>query len=423
LIDADSTDSAVAKTSAAENAAPADAPCLMVCAGDLSGDQHAAKVLTALKRSIPNLQVFGVGGPALEAAGAELLFRAENLAIIGIVNVVRKLPLIAQVRARLLAEVEKRRPNCVMLVDYGGFNLSLAQSLHKKQPELPIVYFISPQVWGSRPWRMKVIARCVSTALVIFPFEEPLYRSRGIDAHFVGHPLTDRFASFDSAVARDTICQKLNLDANKPIVGIFPGSRSGEIKDFMPFLIQAVNWLRRDRPDLQFVMSQANPRIAELIYDGFQKSHALPVLGTTIKLSAPEDNATLMAASDLLWTKSGTTTLEAAMLQKPMLVFYRGDWLSFLLFLMFKRVKYVAWPNLLAGKRVVPELIQLDCRAEQLVRYTRDWLDVPGLRADVANELQAVKSYFQKGDFAANAARHLEDMLSTTPRQKIETKQ
>src|SRR2546430_1766401 len=137
------------------------------------------------------------------------------------------------------------------------------------------------------------------------------------------------------------------------------------------------------------------------MYDGFIKMRALPLMGNTIKLVNREDNTLLMAGSDILWTKSGTTTLEAGMLEKPMLVFYKGDWLSYSLFLLLKRVKYVAWPNLLAGKMLVPELLQLDCRAEQLVRYTRDWLDVPAARKDIAQGLHDIKVHFDKGNFAA----------------------
>jgi lipid-A-disaccharide synthase len=124
-----------------------------------------------------------------------------------------------------------------------------------------------------------------------------------------------------------------------------------------------------------------------------------------------DDNRALMASSDLLWTKSGTTTLEAAFMERPMIVYYRGDWLSFPLFILFKRVKYVSWPNLLAGRMLVPELFQLDCRAEQLVRYTRDLLDVPGARESITNQLRDIKSYLTKGDFAANAAEHMQAVL------------
>jgi lipid-A-disaccharide synthase len=388
----------------------------MVCAADPSGDQHAAKVFAELKKTNPDLQIWGVGGPELAKDGAELFYRSENLSVIGIFGAIEKLPMAAAMRAKLLKEMAVRRPECVVLVDFGGFNLNLAVALHKRFPDTPVIYFISPQVWGSRPWRINVIKQCCSKALVIFPFEQELYRRNGIDAHFVGHPITERFADMDLGELRRQFCQKYSLNPDKPIIGIFPGSRAGEVHNFMPMIMQAISWLHRLRPEIQFAMSQANPRTAGLIIDGIAKEGGQALIGTTLKLTNSEDNQGLMAASDLLWTKSGTTTLEAAMMEKPMLVFYRGDWLSYIIFMLFKRVKYVALPNLLAGKMLVPELIQLDCRAEQLVRYTRDWLDVPAARADIAEGLRGIKSYLSQGNFAANTAAELQKTLTAGKR-------
>jgi lipid-A-disaccharide synthase len=405
-------------SSAGASADQSGQPSIMISAGDLSGDQHAARVITELKKEYPGLKVWGLGGPDLEKAGAELLFRSENLAGIGIFNLINKVPRALRLRATLLAELAQRRPSCILLVDFGGFNLNFAAAARKHCPDIQQVYFISPQVWGSRPWRANVIAQCVRKILVIFPFEQDIYRKRGMEAHFVGHPLADKFAGVDPVAAKAELCSKLQLDPEKPIVGIFPGSRGNEVRNFTPVLMQAASWLRQLRPDVQFVMSQANSKVGEMIYDSIIKMRALPLIGSTVKLVNREDNTLLMAASDILWTKSGTTTLEAAMLEKPMLVFYRGDWLSYVVFLMMKTVKYVAWPNLLAGKMLVPELIQLDCRAEQLVRYTRDWLDVPGARKDITDGLRAIKSFFEKGNFGANAAAELSKTLAEASSQQ-----
>lgn len=394
---------------------------IMVLAGDVSGDQHVAKVLAQLMKRLPNLEIWGVGGEELDKLGAELLYRCEELAVVGILAVAKKLPLVARMRSRLLFEIAQRRPDCILLVDYGGFNIAFAKAVRAAHPQIPIVYFISPQVWGSRPWRLKSMAASVSKALVIFPFEEEIYRKRGIDAQFVGHPLVDKFAGFDKLRARDAFLKKCGFSPNKPVVGIFPGSRAGEVCDFLPVLIQAISWLHKERPGVQFAISKTNQLLGEVILDGLERHKAMSLCGETLKLVPSEDNAGLMAASDVLWTKSGTTTLEAAMLNKPMLVFYRGDWLSFLVFLLFKRVKYIALPNLLAGRLLVPELIQLDCRAELLVRYTRDWLDVPAARADIIEQLRTIKAYLAKGDFAGNAAAELEKILSA-PRPKGEKK-
>lgn len=384
---------------------------LFISAGDVSGDQHASRVIAKLKETNPDVHVWGLGGAALQNAGVELVCDAQDLSVVGIFGAITTVPRLLEARATVVEEIRKRKPDAALLVDFGGFNLRLALQIRQEYPNLPIVYFISPQVWGSRPWRIKTIQRTISKMLAIFPFEQTLYRSRGIDAHFVGHPLTDRFADLSNEPDKTDFCSKYNIDTAKPLVGIFPGSRKLEIASLMPVLLRAISLLHADRPEIQFAMSQANPKIAEYIYDALHKAGKTKFAGSLIKLVNADDNRALMHASELLWTKSGTTALEAAFMEKPMLVYYRSDWLSYLLFLVFKRVKYVAWPNLLAGKMLVPELIQLDCRADQLVRYTRDLLDVPGARRDIAEQLRTIKSYLRKGDFAANAAEHLQAVL------------
>jgi lipid-A-disaccharide synthase len=396
---------------------------LFICAGDISGDNHASRLVSILKERDPDLKVWGVGGPELEKQGAELLFNSQDLTVIGIVNVLKMLPMLGQVRSELLRQISERKPDAVLLVDYGGFNLNLAGRIRAAHPSLPIVYFISPQVWGSRPWRINNVARSITKMMVIFPFEETLYRSRNIDAHFVGHPITEQYQNLSEGISREDFCAKHGLDAAKPIIGIFPGSRVAEIKSFMPVLLQAATWLRAERPDIQFVMSQANPKIGDAIYAQLVKSGktanaAHPTEGF-LKIVTGEDNRALMASSDILWTKSGTTTLEAAFMERPMIVYYRGDWISFPLFILFKRVKYVSWPNLLAGRMLVPELFQLDCRAEQLVRYTRDLLDVPAARESITRQLRDIKSYLTKGDFAANAAEHMQAVLDKATMREL----
>ena len=395
---------------------------IFISSGDVSGDQHAARLIAKLKEQEPELHVWGIGGEQLEKTGVELLYHAHSLTVVGLAESIKFIPKLKKIGQHILAELEKRQPDCVILVDYGGFNLRLARTIRRQFPDLPIIYFISPQVWGSRPYRIKTIKENVSKILVIFPFEETLYRERGIEAHFVGHPITERYASVNLAQARLDFCQRHSLDPQKHIVGIFPGSRSHEIKSFMPILMQAISWLSKERPDVQFVLSQATPKLSELIYDRIEAANMTIRLGRDLKVVPADDNQGLMAASDVLWTKSGTITLEAMFCERPMLVYYRADWLSFILFVLFKSVKYVAWPNLLAGRMLVPELIQLDCRAEQLVRYTRDWLDVPAARAEIRAELGRFKGYLHQGHFASNAADEVQKTLNATQGRQLAVK-
>ncbi len=377
---------------------------LFVCVGDISADRHAARVVARLKEKAPDLKIWGVGGPHMEAAGVELMENCLNFATVGIIGPIKLLPFFAALRARIISEISERKPAACLLVDFGGFNIGLAQLLRPRFPALPIVYFISPQVWGSRPWRIQVLKRCISKMLTIFPFEESLYSNHGVPAKFVGHPLSLSVPSTVDPAVREEFCRRHKLSPDRPIIGIFPGSRKREILDLLPIVCDAVDWLGRERPEVQFVISRANDVLAKAIETVLSDKKYKKLLDGPLTLATVGENLSLMSTSDILWTKSGTTTLEAALLGKPMLIFYRGDWLSYWILLAFKRVKHVGWPNLLAGGLIVPELIQLDCRAELLVRYTRDWLDVPGARAEISEHLKQVKGRLGHGDFAEGAA-------------------
>ncbi len=380
---------------------------LFIFVGDLSADRHTAVLIRELKNMAPDLEIWGVGGDAMARAGAHILYNCANFACVGIFEVLRQLPFLYRLRQEMIAEIGRRLPDAVLLVDFAGFNLNLARQLKRLYPALPLIYFISPQVWGSRPWRMRTIMGTISKMLVIFPFEEPLYRRQGVAATFVGHPLLKNLPALDARQARQELCLKLSLDPEFPLIAVFPGSRSQEIEDLVPVVRQAVEWMLGQRPDTQFLVSQANAVIAREL-----ERMVIPWLesqpqGHKVRLVKPEDGYKAMAASDIVWAKSGTTTLEAALYSKPMVIFYRGNWLSYLLFLIFKQVKNVGWPNLLAGKTVVPELLQLDCRAELLVRYTCDWLDVPGARSEIVRQLAYIRKHLGQGDFPTTAAGEL----------------
>ncbi|MBI4533468.1 MAG: lipid-A-disaccharide synthase [Candidatus Melainabacteria bacterium] len=388
---------------------------LFVSVGDISADEHTARLVAQLHQLLPELHIWGMGGPKMDTCGAELLYNCQHFACVGVVETLKFLPFFARLTAQLVSEIGKRKPDAVLLVDFGGFNLRLAQALRAKFKHLPIIYFISPQVWASRPWRMKVIAKTITKMLVIFPFEEPLYLSHGVDASFVGHPLTESLHTAENSVNRRKFCQKYGLNPNNTLIGIFPGSRRREIKDLLPVVLQAANWLLKERPELQFAISQANALLAKDILQVMdQPGYAY---GKNICLIDPADSQALMTVSDLLWAKSGTTTLEAALLNKPTLIYYRGNWLSFLLFLTFKQVKYVGWPNILAGHMMFPELLQLDCRAEKLVRYSCDWLDVPGLKAEIARDLCHIGTQLGQGNFVTNATRYILEILAQGPKE------
>jgi lipid-A-disaccharide synthase len=283
--------------------------------------------------------------------------------------------------------------------------------VRKHLKDIPIVYFISPQVWGSRPWRINAIAAAVSKMLVIFPFEEGIYRRKGVNARFVGHPLTLKFKPESERRSKEAFCKEVGLDPDKPIVGIFPGSRKQEIVCHSEVVLSAIDWLRKERPEIQFVISKANQAMSDAFQNELQRLGYVGLLMSCIKTVPSDLNEDLMTHADILWTKSGTTTLEATLIGKPMLIFYRGSWITYLLVMLFKMVRYVGWPNLLNGEGIVPELIMLDCRAEQLVKYTLDWLDVPGLRREISSGLKVLNGHLGVGDFTDNAAEEILTIL------------
>lgn len=371
---------------------------LFVSVGDPSADRYVARVIHKLREQIPELDIWGMGGPAMAEAGAHLLYNRAALAIVGIIEVLKDVPALARIRKKLLAEIQQRRPSVVLLSDFSGFNLGLAKLIRKQNKDTPILYFISPQVWASRPWRIKTIAKSVSKMLVIFPFEETLFKSQGIEARFVGHPLTSAYPN-ENSFDRNAFAKKHGLDQTRPIIGVFPGSRKAEIKAHAEAILNAIDWLVQERPELQFVIAAANDIVTvtfevEARQRGFKR-----LLDKSITMVPFSENYELMFHSTLLWTKSGTTTLEAALAGRPMLIFYRGLFLSYVLLQFFLIIKNVGWPNILYGNKIVPELLQISCRAEQLVRYTRDYLDVPGLLEETAGKLRTLRSHLGSGDF------------------------
>jgi lipid-A-disaccharide synthase len=374
---------------------------LLVVAGDLSADKHTGKLLARLKQAAPELKVWGMGSTHMRDSGAELLFDCKDFSSMGIIGVIKLVPFLKQIGMTLLAEIDKRQPRAVLLVDYGGFNIELAKAIRKQFPKLPVLYFIAPQVWGSRPWRIKTLAKTISKMLVTFPFEEPLYQSYGIPVRFVGHPLSSAQVHKERTEIRQEFCSRHALNPEKPLIAVFSGSRKGEIRNLFPVVWQAMQWLSDVHPDVQFALSQANPERAsdmQMIIE--QKAHKRQTRAQYVTISASE-NDDLMSAADIVWAKSGTTALEATLHGTPMIVFYRADWLSYWIFLAFKRVQKISLPNLLSGKNLVPELIQLDCRADQLVKYTRDLLAVPELREEIRRELLALRDKLGEGEFTS----------------------
>lgn len=377
---------------------------IFVLAGDQSGDNHAAPIIARLKSLRPDLRIWGVGGPQLKAAGMDLLYDYRQFSGFGFQHVINNLAFFRRLITEMTSLIKERRPTLVLLVDYGAVGLRIARQLRKSMPELPIYQFISPQIWASRPWRANTIKDNNIQMLVIFRFEELLYRNKGIKAKFVGHPLA---RSFTTSTARNIFCDSVGLNSTKPIVAIFPGSRKQEISYILPPSLEAISVLQSTHSDIQYVISVADPLLQPEINSCLKRFRARTNLDCNPVLLPASENDELMSHCDLAWAKSGTTTLEVALFGKPMLVYYKGSWLDHLVVRLFKTTKLVGMPNILAGREIVPELLQNDCNPGLIARMTKYILDNPSVYRDMSSKLSELRNELGSFDYVSECIGEL----------------
>lgn len=364
---------------------------LLVSSGEPSGELYAAELVRSLRPLAPELAVFGLGGDRLAAEGAQLVGHVRELAVVGLAEVLSHLPRIRGIFHRLVAAAERERPDLAVLIDYPDFNLRLARALHRRG--IPVVYYVSPQLWAWRAGRIRTIRETAAHMLVIFPFEEALYREAGVPVTFVGHPLVDLVRP---APDRGAFLHGAGLDPSRPVVALLPGSRGKEVALNLPVLVEAVRRMAAEDPSLQFAVALA-PTLP-----------ALPVerafVGTGARLLAGQAHAALGAATVAI-VASGTATVEAALLGTPMVVVYRISRLTYALGRRFVRVPHFAMPNLIAGKRVVSELIQADFTPERTAADAFALLRDPALREQTRSELLEVRRRLGAPGASARAAR------------------
>jgi len=323
---------------------------ILVSAGERSGDIHAANLIGNLKTIDPDLAFFGIGGEKMRDAGIELVERMDRLSIIGVSGIVSNLARIRGIYKRILQRVGENPPLCAILVDYPGFNLILARALKKRG--IPVIYYITPQIWAWGAFRMRTIKKYVDKAIVILAFEERIFRERGIDAVFVGHPI------LDSEKKEIPDRRSLGLDENRTTIALLPGSRESEIKSLLPLMLKTSDILSKKRP-LQFILLQSSG-VSGSVYDRIIKTSRL--FPAVIK----DDTRGCLSVSDFVFTASGTATLECAIMEKPALITYKLPFLSFCLAKIFAKTKKpiiekkrrIGLVNIIAGRLVIPEILQ-----------------------------------------------------------------
>ena len=350
---------------------------LLLSAGEASGDMYAARLATALKQRA-NLDIFGMGGPQMRAAGVDIVTDYSEVSVVGITEILSHLPSLIHAMRRLVAEAERRKPAFAILTDFPGFHLRLARKL--KVRGIKNIYYICPQFWAWRPWRVRVVRRRFAQALCIFPFEEKFYADAGVPVKFIGHPLV---GAVHASLDRQAFCREQSLDPQKHLVAILPGSRAAELRQHLPLLREACLMIHRESP-AQFVLAAAPGSNVTSLQDGCpQELPVRVVLGQTY-------NA--LAAADAAIVSSGTATIEAALLDVPMVVVYRVTPLTALLAKPLVRTPFFSMVNLIAGKRAVPELIQNDFTparvAAEILRLLNDQSARASLRHDLAEVRQ-----------------------------------
>jgi lipid-A-disaccharide synthase len=327
---------------------------ILIVAGEASADLHAARALIELRRLRPGLTAFGVGGPRLREAGLEALYPAEEISVMGLGEVLPRIPRILAILRGLARAAAEQRPRVALLVDLPDFNLRLAAKL--KRLGIKVVYYVSPTIWAWRRGRAKKIAKVVDRMLCILPFEPKAYEGTGVAARFVGHP----FAEKAPPAAPEAYRAELGIPIDRPTIALVPGSRPSEIARIFPHMLGAAERLLARHPGAQFVVPVA-PTLSRAQLAAHLADHG----ALDVKL-VDGRTAEVVGASDGAIVKSGTSTLEAALMLRPMIVVYRVSWLTYFVGRMLVKIAYFSLVNLLAGRRVVPELLQTEASAERM---------------------------------------------------------
>jgi len=372
---------------------------LGIVAGEPSGDMLGARVLRELAARCDGLAVEGIGGERMADCGLRSLVPMERLSVMGFSEPLRRLPELLRLRRRLAACFLRRPPDLFLGIDSPAFNLPLARRMHRAG--IPTAHMVSPAVWAWRPGRVHRIGQSVDLVLCLFPFEPPLYTAHGIRAQFVGHPLAHETADCpDQGGARAA----LGLPGEVCVLARLPGSRASEVRQLAPIFLEAAQRLAADRPQLRLVMPVANDACRRVLEPLLTEYDALPL---TLLYN---DARTALSAADAALVASGTATLETALLQRPMVVAYRMRALSALLVSRLLRTEYVALPNILAGRQLVPELLQGAATPEAVLAAVEPLLDNPRKSAEMVAGFRAMRTSLAV-DFAAESAGALMNLV------------
>jgi len=378
----------------------AERPCrIMLVAGEASGDLHGADLVQALRKHIRRLEVVGLGGERLRSVGMRTVADVADVATVGVVEAAGRLRSPARTYLTLSRMLRRERPDLAIFIDFPEFNLRLARVAQRAG--IPVFYYIGPQVWAWRRGRVRTVARRVNALALVFPFEASLYRPQGVDAEFVGHPLLDRVATTRDRAATH---RRYGLDPERTTIALLPGSRGKEVRYMLPRFLEAAVRLRRDR-DCQFLLARAGT------VDSAEVTAEIRRHDVDVRV-VDDDTYNVIHASDLVLVASGTATLETALLERPMVIVYRLSPLTYTLARLLVGVRFIGIPNIIAGRQIVPELVQGAATGSRIAAAAREILDDVTLQQSMIQELAQVRYALGSGGAADRAAALARGLLA-----------
>jgi len=390
---------------------------LLIITGEDSGDLYGGNLAREIKKLSPDINISGVGGRQMRSAGVDIFCDVSDISVVGFWEVIEKLGLIRRLYKQVVERLDSGNVKGIVLIDYPGFNLKIAEAAKKRG--IPVFYYISPQVWAWRKRRVKTIKKYVDKMMVILPFEKEFYQREGVDVEFVGHPLLEVIASNSEAISssnKKEICQDLGVDDKKLIIGILPGSRKKEIAYMLPEILKASSLIKEKYPSVQFLLPLAQSveedYLKDFITNACHSERSEESLHSYIKLVKGK-NYDVMKVSDLLITKSGTSTLEAAIIGTPMIIVYKTSITSYYLAKALVNVTYAGLPNLLAGKEVAPELLQHKMNAKSIAEKATYFLQKKDRLEQMKEELKNIKYSLGEQGASKRTAKVIIDYIKT----------
>ena len=373
----------------------------MIIAGEISGDMHGAALIHELKILNDHMEIYGIGGHLMKSEGANLIYHLNRMALIGFVEVIKHIPFIKKVQSELVDLVKEKNIGTVILIDYPGFNLNFAEKL--KKLNVKIIYYISPQIWAWGKNRVDKIKRLINKMIVVFPFEQEIYRNAGVDVEYVGHPLMEIISSH-KYLSKEDLFKKYQLDSEKELLLVMPGSRKHEVEKIFPESIKAADKISKEF-NMQIAVSASENISEEFLFEIAKQKNFRIIKGHTYDL---------MKYSRFGIIKSGTSTLEAAILELPMVIVYKTSAITYFIGKKLIKVKNIGMANIMLNERVVPELIQNDVSHNMIYENSKAILSNQYLYKSIKQKLSLVKVKLGENGASQKAAQIIFKMMNDT---------